>query len=65
MLRWYLALPGAICIVAENAEAEVTGFILAEADPPDGYIITLDVALESRRAGLGSELTVAAENASQ
>jgi ribosomal-protein-alanine N-acetyltransferase len=61
MLRWYLALPGAICIVAEAPGAGVAGFILADADPPDGYIITLDVALGSRRLGLGSILYTAIE----
>lgn len=61
MLRWYLALPGAVCIVAEATGAGVPGFILADADPPDGYIITLDVALGSRRLGLGSILYTAIE----
>jgi ribosomal-protein-alanine N-acetyltransferase len=61
MLRWYLALPGAICIVAEAPGAGVAGFILADADPPDGYVITLDVALGSRRLGLGSILYTAIE----
>jgi [ribosomal protein S18]-alanine N-acetyltransferase len=62
MLRWFLKQPGAICLVAENA-GEIKGFILVEAEPPAGHIITLDVAAECRRCGLGSELTLAAENA--
>jgi ribosomal-protein-alanine N-acetyltransferase len=63
MLRWFLKQPGAICIVAEDADAEIRAFVLVEADPPLGHIITLDVAAENRRTGLGTELTVAAENA--
>jgi ribosomal-protein-alanine N-acetyltransferase len=62
MLRWFLKQPGAICLVAEKA-GEIKAFILVEADPPEGHIITLDVAAECRRCGLGTELTLAAENA--
>jgi ribosomal-protein-alanine N-acetyltransferase len=61
MLRWYLNAPGAICIVAEDA-GEIVGFILAEAKPPGAHIITLDVAENSRRRGVGTRLTHAAEN---
>jgi ribosomal protein S18 acetylase RimI-like enzyme len=60
MLRWYLNAPGAICIIAEDA-GEIVGFILAEAEPPEGHIITLDVAENSRRRGLGTQLTLAVE----
>jgi ribosomal-protein-alanine N-acetyltransferase len=63
MLRWFLKQAGAVCIVAENADALIKAFVLVEADPPLGHIITLDVAVECRRSGLGTELTVAAENA--
>jgi ribosomal-protein-alanine N-acetyltransferase len=59
--RWFLKQPGAICIVAENADAEVKAFVLVEAEARLGHIITLDVAAENRRSGLGTELTVAAE----
>jgi ribosomal-protein-alanine N-acetyltransferase len=62
MLRWFLNQPGAICLVAENAAGEINAFILAEAEPPAGHIITLDVSAEVRRSGLGSELTTAAES---
>lgn len=61
MLRWFLKQPGAICLVAEAA-GEIKAFVLAEADPPVGHIITLDVATEHRRSGLGTRLTLAAEN---
>lgn len=62
MLRWFLKQPGAICIVAEDASGAIKAFVLVEAEAPLGHIITLDVAAEHRRAGLGTELTVAAEN---
>jgi len=32
MLRWFLKQPGAVCIVAQGADAQITAFILAEAD---------------------------------
>ena len=60
MLRWYLHLRGALCIVAE-LNGEIQGFILAETEPPEGHIITLDVAEQFRRAGVGTVLTAAAE----
>jgi ribosomal protein S18 acetylase RimI-like enzyme len=61
-LRWYLAQPGAICFVAEGADA-IAGFILADADPPDGHIITIDVAKAHRRSGVGTLLLGVAERA--
>ncbi len=61
-LRWYLAQPGAICFVAED-ENVISGFILADADPPDGHIITIDVAKAHRRHGVGTLLLGAAERA--
>jgi [ribosomal protein S18]-alanine N-acetyltransferase len=63
MLRWFLKQPGAICIVAEDGHAQIKAFVLVEAEPPLGHIITLDVAAEIRRSGLGTELTLAAETA--
>lgn len=62
MLRSYLNAPGAICIIAEDA-GEILGFILAESEPPEAHIITLDVAEQSRRRGLGTQLTLAVESA--
>jgi [ribosomal protein S18]-alanine N-acetyltransferase len=63
MLRWFLKQSGANCIVAEDAGAKIKAFVLVEAEVRVGHIITLDVAAECRRSGLGTELTVAAENA--
>jgi ribosomal-protein-alanine N-acetyltransferase len=54
-LRYYLNLPGADCLVAEEGK-ELAGFILAEENPPLGHIITLDVAEKFRRRGVGSML---------
>jgi ribosomal-protein-alanine N-acetyltransferase len=54
-LKYYLNLPGADCLVAEEGKA-LAGFILAEENPPLGHIITLDVAEKFRKQGVGSRL---------
>lgn len=54
-LQYFISLPGADCMVAEDGKA-TAGFILAETHPPLAHIITLDVAASYRRAGLGSQL---------
>jgi len=54
-LRYYLNLPGADCLVAEE-DKELAGFILAEGYPPLGHIITLDVGENFRRKSIGSAL---------
>ncbi len=59
-LRWFLALPGADCIVAE-AGGQVAGFILSEAEGRHGHIITIDVLEAFRRSGIGSALVREAE----
>lgn len=66
MMREYLGLPGAICLVAEDAAGDgaaqrITGFILAEADGEDAHIITLDVSPDARRQKIGSQLYAAME----
>jgi ribosomal-protein-alanine N-acetyltransferase len=57
-LKWFLALPGAECLVAKNDEdrSEIAGFIIAESDGADGHIITIDIAESCRRAGVGTAL---------
>jgi [ribosomal protein S18]-alanine N-acetyltransferase len=54
-LQYFLNLPSADCLVAEDGK-QIEGFILAEKNPPLAHIITLDVAAKKRRTGLGSEL---------
>ncbi len=54
-LQYFLNLPSADCLVAEESK-KIVGFILAEANPPLAHIITLDVSPVSRRAGLGTAL---------
>jgi [ribosomal protein S18]-alanine N-acetyltransferase len=54
-LQYFLNLPAADCLVGEDGKA-IAGFILAEANPPLAHIITLDVAADYRRNGLGSKL---------
>lgn len=54
-LQYFLNLPAADCLLAEEGK-ELAGFILAEANPPLAHIITLDVAGEYRRKGVGTML---------
>jgi [ribosomal protein S18]-alanine N-acetyltransferase len=54
-LQYFLNLPAADCLVAEEGK-QIAGFILAEANPPLAHIITLDVAPGKRRTGLGTAL---------
>jgi len=57
-LKWFLALPGADCLVAKSGDEsnEIVGFIIAEADGADGHIITIDIAESCRRTGVGTAL---------
>jgi ribosomal-protein-alanine N-acetyltransferase len=55
MLRYYLAQPGAECLIAEE-DAKIAGFLISEENPPLGHIITLDIAPSHRRRGVGSLL---------
>ena len=54
-LQYFLSLPAADCLVAEEGKT-IAGFILGEVHPPLGHIITLDVASKYRRTGLGTRL---------
>lgn len=60
MLKWYLRLPGADCLVAEG-DGALAGFIVTEREDDLGHIITLDVAEAHRRRGVGTSLLAAAE----
>lgn len=55
ILKYFLTLAGADCIVATNDSCTV-GFILTEENPPLAHVITLDVAESHRRRGVGSAL---------
>ena len=60
MLRYFLKLPSADCILAATA-GRIAGFILTEENPPLAHIITLDVNEAHRRSGVGSELLAESE----
>ena len=49
-LQYFLNLPEADCLVAEEGKT-IAGFLLAEENPPLAHIITLDVAPNKRRVG--------------
>ena len=59
-MKWYLRLPGADCLVAEQ-DGTLAGFIVSEREADLGHIITLDVAESQRRRGVGTALLAAAE----
>jgi [ribosomal protein S18]-alanine N-acetyltransferase len=59
ILRWYLGQRGSFCVVAEGRnepDAEVQGFLIAQARGEEGYIITIDVLESHRRGGIGTAL---------
>jgi len=55
MLRYFLAQPGAECLVAIDG-SKIVGFIVSEENPPLAHVITLDVTESQRRRGVGTEL---------
>jgi [ribosomal protein S18]-alanine N-acetyltransferase len=55
MLRYFLAQPGAECLVAADG-GKIVGFILSEENPPLAHIVTLDVVESYRRHKVGTEL---------
>ena len=60
MMKWYLRLPGADCLVKEG-DAGIVAFIITAREDDVGHVITLDVAESQRRHGLGTALLAAAE----
>jgi ribosomal protein S18 acetylase RimI-like enzyme len=61
-LYHYLTRPGVIAIVAEEEGGELGGFIVVNRTRAGGaHVITIDVAAEHRRHGLGSKLMALAE----
>jgi ribosomal-protein-alanine N-acetyltransferase len=59
-MKWYLRLPGAECLVAEQ-DGALAGFIITAREDDLGHVITLDVAEAHRRRGLGAALLAEAE----
>jgi len=54
-LRYFLELPSADCVIAQDGK-RIVGFVLSEENPPLAHIITLDIAETHRRQGIGSSL---------
>lgn len=59
-LRYFLTIPSADCIIAEDGP-RIAGFILTEENPPLAHIITLDIEEKHRRHGVGSALLAESE----
>lgn len=55
ILRHFLTMPSANCIVAIDGD-EIPGFIITEEAAPLGHMLTLDIAETYRRRGLGTKL---------
>ena len=60
ILRYFLSLPSADSVVAVEGK-RILGFVLSEENPPLAHLITLDVAEEERRHGVGTALLEALE----
>lgn len=54
-LRYFLTLPSADCVIAEES-GRIVGFAVSEENPPLAHIITLDVTEKHRRLGVGTAL---------
>jgi ribosomal-protein-alanine N-acetyltransferase len=54
-LHYFLSLSSANCLVALDGK-KIIGFILSEENPPLGHTVTLDIAPDHRRHGIGSAL---------
>jgi len=59
-LRWFLAQRDAICLIAEIG-GKIAGFILAEQQGRAAHIITIDVAPDERRRGIGTTMMLEVE----
>jgi [ribosomal protein S18]-alanine N-acetyltransferase len=59
-LHHFLTLSSAQCLIAVEGK-RILGFILSEQNPPLAHVITLDVATEHRRNGIGSALLTESE----
>ncbi len=54
-IRSFLSRPGAIALAAE-AGGKLVGFAIAERRGSRGHVVTIDIAADSRRRGLGRRL---------
>jgi ribosomal-protein-alanine N-acetyltransferase len=59
-MREFVEAPGAITLIAEDVHGELVGFSITHleetANGMRAYVVTLDVALESRRNGVAGKL---------
>lgn len=60
MMRRVVSSPGAVLLVSCEAEV-LAGFVAVEVQGERGYVATLDVSPDWRRAGIGRALMLAAE----
>ena len=64
-MREFAEERGATTLIAEDAAGELAGFVIAHIEPmaagKRGYVVTLDVALRSRRIGVAGRLMREAE----
>jgi ribosomal-protein-alanine N-acetyltransferase len=56
-LHYFLTLSSAQSLVAVEGK-RIVAFVLSEQNPPLAHVITLDVAAEHRRRGIGSALLI-------
>lgn len=61
MLKHFLTVPGAECLVATE-DKQIVAFLLTQENPPLAHITTLDVAESHRRKGIGTVLLQESEN---
>lgn len=61
MLKHFLTVPGAECLVATEGN-QIVAFLLTQENPPLAHITTLDVADSHRRKGIGTMLLEEGEN---
>ena len=59
-MREFVEEPGAITLIAEDAANELVGFVITHVEETakgrPAYVVTLDVAFESRRSGIAGKL---------
>lgn len=61
MLKHFLTVPGAECLVATE-NSQIVAFLLTQENPPLAHVTTLDVGESHRRKGIGTLLLSESEN---